>query len=250
MKVLIIEDEKLAADRLQKMLLKEDEGSQVVAMLDTVAKSVEWLRHHPAPDLILLDIELGDGKSFDIFQKVDVSSHIIFITAFDEYAIKAFKYNSIDYLLKPLKKKDLVFALEKFKKQLSFNGTQVNISPVIKEMIANTPKTRFLVRQATELISIKTAEVAYVYTRDRCHYIKTNAGEDYQIDNNLEELELQLDPHQFFRVNRQFIVSFSSIRQMFAWFDSKLKITVTPAAYEDIIISRLKANEFKKWLNK
>lgn len=249
MNVLIVEDEKLAAERLSKLVTREDESLSVVAIVDTVSKAIDYLKNNPEPDLILLDIELGDGKSFDIFEKVDVQSHIIFITAFDEYALKAFKYNSIDYLLKPLKKKDFTAALEKFKQYHAAKANRNNISPVIRDLHHKNFKTRFLVRQASRLVSVPVTEVAYAYTRERYHYIKTTGNLDFPIDNNLDELEEQLDPARFFRVNRQFVISYEAIDQVFSWFDSKVKLTVKPEAYEDIIISRLKANEFKKWLS-
>lgn len=250
MKALIIEDENLAAARLKKMLHNIDKDMEIVAILDTVENSVAWLKANEQPDLILLDIHLGDGKSFEIFQQVAVNSYIIFITAYDEYAIKAFKYNSIDYLLKPLKIKDFEFAYAKFRNQVSTQAQRPNISTIITEMNRKTFKSRFLVRQATMLISVKTDEVAYAYTKERLHFIKTISGLDYAIDNNLDELEEQLDPEEYFRVNRQFIVRYSSIDKVYAWFDNKIKLLVKPAAYEDIVISRLRAPEFKKWLDK
>lgn len=250
MKALIIEDESLAATRLKKMLHNLDSEMEVVAMLDTVENSVAWLKANDHPDLILLDIHLGDGKSFEIFQQVEVSSYIIFITAYDEYAIKAFKFNSIDYLLKPLKIKDFEFAYTKFKNQIFPREQRPSISTVISEMNRKTFKTRFLVRQATMLISVKTEEVAYAYTKERSHFIKTLSGLDYIIDNNLDELEEQLDPEEYFRVNRQFIVRYSAIDKVYAWFDNKIKLLVKPVSYEDIVISRLRAPEFKRWLDK
>ncbi|RYD77809.1 MAG: response regulator transcription factor [Sphingobacteriales bacterium] len=250
MTVLIIEDEALAAERLKRMLRQLDESIEVLGILDTVHKAVGWLKNNDHPDLMLMDIHLGDGKSFNIFEEIQVSSYIIFITAYDEYAIKAFKYNSIDYLLKPLKIKDFEFAYIKFKNQYSSTVQRPGISNLLSQINQKPFKTRFLVRQATMLISVKTGEVAYAYTKDRYHYIKTNSGIDYQIDNNLDELDEQLDPDEYFRVNRQFIVRYSAIANVYAWFDNKIKLLVNPGAYQDIIISRLKATEFKKWLDK
>ncbi|MGN6619098.1 MAG: LytR/AlgR family response regulator transcription factor [Ilyomonas sp.] len=250
MNAIIIEDENLAADRLEKMLRSTDETIEVVAKIDTVAKSLDWLKNNEHPDLIFLDIHLGDGKSFEIFEKIEVKSYIIFTTAYDEYAIKAFKYNSVDYLLKPIKRKDFIFAVEKFRKQFLSGGQQHNVSQVINQLNKKSYKNRFLVRQATLIKSIKTEDVAFAYTKDRSHFIKLNSGEDYPIDINLDELEEQLNPDEYFRVNRQFIIRYSAIDQAFAWFDNKIKLQVKPVAYEDIIISRLRATEFKKWLDK
>jgi len=250
MNVIIIEDENLAADKLKKMLLKLDDSIRILAVLDTAQRSIDWLKNNDHPDLMLLDIHLGDGKSFDIFEEVEISSHIIFITAYDEYAIKAFKYNCIDYLLKPLKIKDFEFAYNKFKSQYSKQAQRQGISGIINQINKKPFKTRFLVRQATMLISVKSSEVAYAYTKDRYHFIKTISGIDYPIDNNLDELENQLDGDEYFRVNRQFIVRYSAIANVYAWFDNKIKLLVSPVAYQDIIISRLRATEFKKWLDK
>lgn len=250
MNVLIIEDEKLAAERMARMLRQIDPSIYITGSLDTIGKAVSWLQKNNHPDLILLDIHLGDGKSFDILEKVDLKSHIIFITAYDKYAIKAFKYNSIDYLLKPLKMQDLQFAYNKFQNQFASREENTSIPGIIRQLNKATFKSRFLVRQASMLISINTEEVAFVYTRDRSHFIKTHSGIDYTIDNNLDELEEQLDPLHFFRVNRQFIVRFSAIDKVVAWFDNKIKLHVKPIAYEEIIISRLRAGDFKKWLDK
>lgn len=250
MTILIVEDENPAAEKLKRMLQQLDDRIQVLSVVSTVERAVEWLRNNQHPDLILLDIHLGDGKSFDIFNQVEINCHIIFITAYDEYAIRAFKFNSIDYLLKPLKIRDLEYAYNKFKSQFPVQSNRPGISGLITQMNKNSFKTRFLVRQATLLISIKTGEVAYAYTKDRGHFIKTTSGQDYPIDNNLDELEDQLDPDEYFRVNRQFIIRYSAIETVYAWFDNKIKLQVQPASFEDIIISRLRATEFKKWLDK
>ena len=250
MTAIVIEDETLAAEKLVKMLAAEDESIQVLGVLDTVEKAVFYLKDNPAPDIIFLDIELGDGKSFDIFQEVEVNSHIIFVSAFDEYALRAFKYNSIDYLLKPLKRKDLAFALEKFRQHFTLTQSKSEIAGIIRQLQQKEYRSRFLLRQGTRLFSLHINEVAIAYTRERLHYIRTFADTHHLIDNNLDELESQLDPEKFFRVNRQFIVSFNAIDQAYAWFDGKIKLMVKPAAYEDIIISRLRANDFKKWLGK
>lgn len=250
MTALIVEDEPLAAERLIKMLAAEDQSIQVLHVLDTVEKAVFFLKENTAPDIIFLDIELGDGKSFEIFEEVDVNSHIVFISAFDDYALKAFKYNSIDYLLKPLKRKDLSFALEKFRQHFTLTQSKSEIADILRQLQQKEYRSRFLLRQGTRLFSVHTNEVAIAYTRERLHYIRTFSDTHHLIDNNLDELESQLDPEKFFRVNRQFIVSFNAIEQAYAWFDGKIKLMVKPAAYEDIIISRLRANDFKKWMGK
>lgn len=250
MTALIVEDETLAAEKLIRMLAAEDQSIQILCHIDSVEKAVSYLKGNPAPDIIFLDIELGDGKSFEIFQEVEVNSHLIFISAFDEYALRAFKYNSIDYLLKPLKRKDLTFALEKFRQRFTLTQSKSEIAGIIRQLQQKEYRTRFLLRQGTRLFSLHTNEVAIAYTRERLHYIRTFSDTHHLIDNNLDELENQLDPEKFFRVNRQFIVSFNAIDQAYAWFDGKIKLVVKPPAHEDIIISRLRAHDFKKWLGK
>lgn len=253
MKVLIIEDEKLAAQRLAKMLEESTEKIEIQGILHTVETSVEYLKSAPEPDLIFLDIQLGDGKSFDIFKKVQVSSKIIFTTAFDEYALKAFKYNSIDYLLKPLKKKDLEAALAKYFSQTPQRSDAATDMIKILQSIRREGKSfknRFLVKKGSRLFSIGSEDVSFIYTKDRINHLKTLAGDDYIIDENLEELETGLDPERFYRANRQFIINYSAVKQVMVWFDGKLKLVINPAPHEDVIISRLKAGEFKKWLGK
>lgn len=251
MKIVIIEDEQLAVDRF-KQVLSEIESVEVLKVLDTVASSVSYLQTAPPADLLFMDIQLGDGKSFEILDEVEVRCPVIFITAFDEFAIQAFKYNSIDYLLKPVKKADLEFAIEKYKntrKELfDYKGLAGIMSQFKQE--GREYKTRFLVKKGTRFFSINAADVAHVYTRERVQYIKTFDGKDYILDTNLDELEKQLNPRDFFRVNRQFIVNHSAVEQALAWFDGKMKLLIAPPSYEDIVISRLRANEFKKWLGK
>jgi DNA-binding LytR/AlgR family response regulator len=253
MNILVVEDEKPASDRLVKMLLDRPEEINIVAVLDTVASAVEFLQTATQPDLIFLDIQLGDGKSFEIFEHVEVTSHIVFTTAFDQYAIQAFKYNSIDYLLKPLKKDELDFAFAKYKNQTSTPSPAVDFSDLLKHFKTTAEKeykSRFLVKKGSRLLSVETDKVALIYTKDRIHYLKTFEGEDFFVDGNLDELELQLDPAHFFRANRQFILNYRSVGSVFAWFDGKLKLETQPKAFEDIVVSRLRANAFKKWLGK
>ncbi|WP_207514690.1 LytR/AlgR family response regulator transcription factor [Longitalea luteola] len=252
MTVVIIEDEALAAERLSRFVKEYDAAIEIKACLDTVRSAVAWFEEKGSPDLILLDIELGDGKSFEIFKEVEVTSHIIFVTAFNEYAIQAFKYNSIDYLLKPLVKEELFFALDKYKAQTS-NSKPVDLTALIEQLQPKAEKeykSRFLVKKGSRYFSIEAANVAHIYTRERVHYIKTFDGVDYIIENNLDVLEEQLSPAIFFRVNRQFIVNYTSVKEVITWFDGKLKLMIHPAPYEEIIISRLKAGDFKNWLNK
>lgn len=251
MKILIIEDEPLAVERFQQML-KEIEEVEILAVLDTVKGTVDYLKTGPEIDLLFMDIQLGDGKSFEILDQAEVSCPVIFITAFDDYAIKAFKYNSIDYLLKPLKKSELQASISKYKEMSKVRYDYKNMISLLNDLKAEEKafKSRFLVKRGTRYFSVNTTDVAHAYTRERIQYIKTFDDTDYMIDTNLDDLEKQLDPGEFFRVNRQFIVNHKAIEQALAWFDGKMKLMVAPASYEDIVISRLRANEFKRWLGK
>lgn len=251
MKVLIIEDEQIAASRLVEMLRELDRTIEVVRILDSVESSIEYLESGPLLDLVFMDIELGDGRSFDIFEEVKIDTPIIFITAYQEHSLTAFKQNSIDYLLKPLHRAELDAAISKFKK---FHNQAVSIDRNLLEILKGKGSTevqkkkRFLAKLGTRLISIPVENIAYFYTREKFQYIKTLENEDLMIDKPLDEIEEELDSEIFFRANRQFIVNYNNIEKVHSWFSGKLKVQVSPVSYEEIIISRLKATEFKKWL--
>jgi DNA-binding LytR/AlgR family response regulator len=252
MKVLIIEDESIAGQLLKSTIASVDPDIEVMDILDSVEASVQYLSAKPSLDLIFLDIELGDGQTFDIFKKVQIDAPVIFVTAYQEHALKAFKLNSVDYLLKPVSKDELTAALLKYrrlhvdqKKML-----QQNIFALLNnyKQEDESHKTRYLARNGTRLISIPAGEIAYFYTKDKLQYIKTQQNGDYIIDKRLDDIEAEVSPKLFFRLNRQFIVNYDSIEKVHTWFSGKMKVQVKPAAYEEIIISRLKATEFKKWL--
>lgn len=252
MRVVIIEDETVARQHLRSMLAEIDPGISVVMMLDSITASVAYFDTKPAVDLVLMDIELGDGQSFEILQRTSIETPIIFITAYQEHALKAFKLNSVDYLLKPVDKKELVEAIEKYRK---LHGEQqqhmqANILSLLQNLhgATATNRIRYLAKTGTRLISVMTEDIAYFYTRERYQYIKTFKGEDYIIDKRLDEIELELNGKEFFRVNRQFVLSYKCIHKVHTWFNGKLKVSVQPDSYEEIIISRLRAADFKKWL--
>jgi two-component system, LytTR family, response regulator LytT len=251
MRVVIIEDELVAQQHLQSMLMEIDPDIAVSATLDSIEASVKYFETNPEVDLVFMDIELGDGQSFDIFKSISIEAPIIFITAYQEHALKAFKLNSVDYLLKPVDKNELSSALGKYRK-LHVDQKQklhTNILSLLNK-VENFGKgrTRYLAKSGTRLISVLTEDISYIYTKDRLQYIKTIKGEDYIIDKRLDDIETELDPKTFFRVNRQFILNYNSIHKVHTWFSGKLKVSVQPEAYEEIIISRLKSAEFKKWL--
>jgi two-component system, LytTR family, response regulator LytT len=251
MKVVIIEDELVALQHLQSMLGEIDANFEVVASLDSIETAVRYFNERPAVDLVFMDIELGDGQSFDIFRHTTIDAPIIFITAYQEHALKAFKLNSVDYLLKPVDKSELEAAIHKYEKLHAVHKKklQENILSLIGKMDGlEQHRTRYLARNGTRLISVLTEDIAYFYTRDRLQFIKTNKGDDYILDKRLDEIESEIDNKTFFRVNRQFILNYGSIHKVHTWFSGKLKVNVQPEAYEEIIVSRLKAADFKKWL--
>ena len=252
MQVLIVEDEILLAKRLQKLLLETEATISIAAITQSVQETVNWLHNHPAPDLILMDIELADGQSFDIFNQADIKTPVIFATAYDEYALRAFKVNSIDYLLKPIKKDELKAALEKFKLRLPVEKTVHNIDALLDEIKRlQQPveyRSRFLVKQGQKMISIETAEIAYIFSENGCSFLRTHQNKKYIIDHTLDELELSLSPKHFFRANRQFILTNKSVIAIHTWFNQKLKVEVKPEAAEHVVISRDKANGFKEWM--
>jgi len=249
MQILIVEDELLLAKRLRKLLTAIAPEAVVVGITHSIHDSVQWLQSNARPDLILMDIELADGQSFDIFQQIEISSPIIFTTAYDEYAIKAFKVNSIDYLLKPIKEEDLATAIQKFK---TLNKPEVNIDVLLNGIknIGSSEKfrDRFLVKLGKKLVSIDIANVAFIFSDKGLSYLRTNQNQKYVVDYTMDELEKMLSPKQFFRANRQFIISSDSVVAIHTWFNQKLKVELKPEIAEHLIISRDKANAFKEWM--
>lgn len=250
MNILIIEDEALSARRLKTMVTEMDPTFHVMDITESVRQSVEWLRTHPAPDLILMDIELTDGKSFEIFDQVEVTSPVIFVTAYDEYAIQAFRVNSVDYLLKPVKQEELARSIEKLRRiQQSLGRSTVDIQSLLQAFYTQTRfRERFLVREADRMIPVDVQDIAYIQTKDRVNTIYTFRNETYIIDQTLDEIERTLDPSKFFRANRQFILNADAVEKVHFWFSSKLKVDVKPRSSEEIIVSREKAMAFRSWL--
>jgi two-component system LytT family response regulator len=222
----------------------------VVENIVSVSSAITWFKQNPLPDLIFSDIQLSDGLSFEIFKNVEVQCPVIFITAYDEYAIDAFKVNSIDYLLKPIKKEDLETALEKFKKLNNKSSAGLDINKVLE--VFNTPKsgykTRFIVRYGEHIKTIKIEDVAYFYTEDKINFLTTNEARRYTIDYNLDNLESMLDPKTFFRINRQFIISIHAISEMFTYSKSRVLVKLNPPCKHETIVSTERSGDFKLWL--
>lgn len=253
MNVVIIEDELPAVRRLKKLLKDVEPGITVQACLDSAVTAIDWFATHSSPDLVFMDIQLSDGLSFEIFEKVKLECPVIFITAYGEYAIQAFKVNSVDYLLKPIDGLELAHSLEKFKKQRSQNVSQVpslDMQILLHTLKEQHPsyRSRFLVTIKDRFVSIPVNEILYFTTEHKLTYLVTCEGKRYLFDSPLDKLENELDPRQFFRVNRQFIVSLHAIAGVHTYFNGKLKIYLRGTDTE-IVISREKASAFKQWLN-
>jgi DNA-binding LytR/AlgR family response regulator len=252
MKILILEDEEPAAQRLKKILLECEPDAQVLDVLVSIESAVKWFNTNPPPDLILMDINLADGSSFEIFSLTNVEAPIIFITAFDEFAIKAFKLNSVEYLLKPIKKEALEFALEKYKKYHSKQNINTQDIKSILETIKEESKSykkRFLIKFGEKIKSIDIEQVAYFYTEEKINFLKTKDNHTYHIDYNLDKLETIIDPERFFRINRQFIIGIDSITEMFSFSKSRVKVLLKPPTSMDTIVSTERSPLFKEWLS-
>ncbi len=254
MKILIIEDEELAVKKLQKTLLSIDETATVVGVTDSIKSSVEWLQDNVPPDLILMDIELADGQSFEVFNLVDVKSPVIFTTSYDEYALKAFKVNSVDYLLKPIQKEELQAALAKYKKLQEKSKTDVNIDNLVKELQQKLqPKEyrrRFLVKHAQKLVSIEIEDISYFYSDGRLNFFKTSDNKKFVVDYTMDELEEMLNPDRYFRISRSFYVSAACIDKIDDYFGNRLMLQLKPVVDKEALVSREKVTDFKKWMGK
>lgn len=250
MNILIIEDETLAAERLEKMLLNIDPGITIAAKLQSVKDSARWLSQNRA-DLIFLDIQLSDGSAFSIFDQVDVTTPIIFTTAYDQYAIKAFDVNSIDYLLKPIRTDELEESLEKF--HAFESAFSINIKELMSSYLngENAYKNRFLIRIGDVYKKVKTEDIAYFYAMEKNVFIKTTDGRTLPVEYSLDALEKQLDPNAFFRINRGYLVNISSIKNMEAWSRGRVKLALEPKVKNerDTIVSISRSSKFKQWLD-
>ena len=251
MKILIVEDEPLAAAQLAMQLAALRPAAKIVQVCDTIKSTVDWLQNNPAPDLAFFDIQLGDGLSFDIFKQVNFAHPVIFVTAFDQYAIQAFKVNSIDYLLKPIDRADLSRALDKF--DLVANTKTSGINPEILSQITaslkkKSYKERFLVKVGPHLRVVETPDILYFYSLQKGTYLKLADGKDYVLDITLETAEELVDPERFFRINRKYLVSLKSINDVITYSNSRLKLKVQHPIDDEFLVAREKVKEFKDWL--
>lgn len=250
MNIIIIEDEKPAARLLQRKV--EKLGLEVKTMLHSVEEAVNWFNSNQHPDLIFLDIQLSDGLSFEIFEQIDIKSAVIFTTAYDEYALRAFKLNSIDYLLKPIDEDDLEIAINKFKAR---NVAAPSLSldfEMIKKMLVNPMdreyKKRFTIKMGQQLKMIAIEEVECFYSENKGTYLHTLDNRDYLLDNTLEQLETELDPKDFYRVSRKFIIPMKAIKEIQLHSNSRLKVILPTYKDDEVIVARERVNDFKEWL--
>lgn len=250
MRIIIIEDEKPAARLLQRKV--EKLGLQVETMLNSVEEAFQWFNSNQHPDLIFLDIQLSDGLSFEIFEKIEIKSAVIFTTAFDEYALRAFKLNSIDYLLKPIDEEELEIAISKFKNQFQKSSISSLDFEAIKRMLVNptekTYKQRFTIKIGEHLKMISIDEVECFYSENKGTYLHTVDNRDYLLDNTLEQLETELNPKNFFRVSRKFIIPLKTIKDIMVYSNSRLKVILPTYKADEVIVSRERVNDFKIWL--
>ena len=247
-KILIIEDEKPAVRRLTQLLGEHLPEAQVLESLDTVTGAINWFGNNPEPDLIFLDIQLADGISFEIFEKVSVTAPIIFCTAYDQYAIKAFKLNSIDYLLKPIDPEELKQAIHKFKSGKKEQGISLDQLRSLMQPATKTFKTRFLIKLGERIQSVDVQDIAFFFSEDKVTLLQTRQGKKYIVDYILDEIEEMVSPEQFFRINRKYISSISAIKDVFTYSNSRLKVHLENCSDNDILISRERMGAFKSWL--
>ncbi|HEY1057029.1 MAG TPA: LytTR family DNA-binding domain-containing protein [Emticicia sp.] len=251
MKVIIIEDEERTARALVRMLLTYDPTIQILAQLPSVKESVAWFQQNPLPDIAFMDIHLEDGQAFGIFEQINLNVPVIFTTAYDEYMLKAFKVNSIDYLLKPIDYDELVKALEKFKSLQANNGFDINsLLQLVQKPRESAFKDRFMVTIGTKIYSIETEDIAFFYSEEKSTFLMTKAGQLLPLEYSLDGLENQLNPMNFFRANRQFLIARKSIKSIQMYSPTKIKLDLAPESRKEVFVSVHKVPDFKDWLGR
>jgi DNA-binding LytR/AlgR family response regulator len=249
-RTLIIEDEEPAALRLEKLLAELDPAIQILDKLESVESSVSWLKNNPPPDLVMLDIQLADGLSFEIFKKVNITSFVIFTTAYDEYAIKAFELNSIDYLLKPIDKAKLEVSIVKYK-SLSAGRPQIDMEELIR-LIENKKtnlKKRFAVSIGTKIKSIETSDISFFFSMEKSTFLCTFDGHEYPVDFSLDRIESLLEPELFFRISRSHLINFKAIQKIHLLSKSRLEVEVS-GSNQKVMVSTQKTHGFRSWIDK
>ena len=250
MKVLIIEDERLASQKLIRLLKDVDQTIEVVDVLKSVEQTINWIHENPVPELVFMDIQLEDGLCFEIFENSRIDAPVIFTTAYDEYALKAFKVNSVDYLLKPIVPVELKNAIEKYKNIHSVNTDKSMLMTFINQLLPQT-KERFLIKIGEHYKSVSTSDIQCFYILERCTFISTNTGKSYPIDYPLDNIEQLVDSKTFFRVSRNFIININAIQDVIAYSSNRLKVVLlNRKEKEDIIVSRDRVVAFKNRMDR
>ncbi len=253
MKVFIIEDEIPAANRLAKLLQQQNDDIEIAHKADSIESAVQYLQNSPVIDLVFMDIQLADGLSFDIFEQVEVKTPVIFTTAFDQYTLKAFKVNSIDYLLKPIDEKELEKALDKYynfyqqKKEDNFSDRMMKL---MQDINVVKYKERLLIKRGQQLSYLKTENTAYCFADGKLCYAVDFNGVKYLLENNLGHLEEQLQPSSFYRINRHLLVNIDAVKKVHTWLGGRLKLEIVPATTAETVVSRERVNGFKEWLGR
>lgn len=250
MKVVIVEDEKLAAEKLKGLLGQVDSEIEILQVLESVEDAVNWFAQNSSPDLIFMDIQLDDGISFEIFEAIKIEAPIIFTTAFDEYAIRAFKVNSVDYLLKPIEQSALQSAIQKFKAVYAEKQSfEERVSQVFKQ-ISNQYKSRFFIKIGVKYQSIQVNDICCFFVEERNTFVQTQKGKTYDLDYSLDQLQKMVDPTYFYRINRNFLVNINCIDEIISYSSSRLKLKLKSETSGDLIVSRDKVSDFKKWMDR
>lgn len=253
MNVLIIEDEPLAAQRLETLVGEILPAAKVIDKIDSVKKSVQWLQKNTPPDLILMDIQLADGLSFQIFEQAEVKSPVIFTTAYDEYALKAFKVNSIDYILKPVDKTELAAALKKLDGLKNAQPSQETLMQSITQamsMLTKKYKERFVIKVGEHLKTVEVKNILYFYSSDKTTFCHATDNRNHILDFTLEQLEALVNPDDFFRVNRKYLVRGDSIQDIISYTNSRLRLVLKNSTDNDVIVARERVAEFRQWLDR
>ena len=251
MKVLILEDESLAADRIRKLISEIDDSIEILADIKSIEEGLTWFEANEPPDLIISDIRLLDGLSFELFKQVKTETPVIFTTAYDQYAIKAFEVNSIDYLLKPIQKEKLQASIQRHIKRTEDQKFPADFSNLY-DLIQNQKKafkSRFMIKAGQKILALPVEKIAYFFSQHKLTYAVTRDGKKYPIDQPLEVVDSQLDPKTFFRANRQYLISIESIGEIEPYFKGRLKVTLDPPAQDELTISAERTPEFKHWLD-
>ncbi|MFK7932092.1 MAG: LytR/AlgR family response regulator transcription factor [Saprospiraceae bacterium] len=248
MKILIIEDEFHAARRLEKLVRELQPNAEILGNIDSVEDAVDWFGKHPQPDLLFMDIQLADGLSFDIFKRTQVTAPVIFTTAFDEYALKAFKTNSVDYLLKPIDQEELERALDKFNALYRADYDTTKIDNLLQSLHKKDYAERFLIKSGEQFLTIPVADIAYVFSESSLTFIRTQNNKKYLLDYTLDEVQQRLNPTNFYRINRKMVVRVAAIGKIHTYFNSRLKLELIPKMNDEVVVSRERVKAFKAWL--